>query len=280
VPRLRPTIAVCLVASAAFAGCRALSLPSFPPLKPPPTAHEVPAEQLVFYSDFPLERDHRLVRELTAERDDVARTLELPPSNEQIEVHLFRDAEAYGEYLQRHFPTVPSRRAFFVETDTRLAVYAHWSDRVAEDLRHEVAHGYLHASVPPIPLWLDEGLAEYFEVPRGNGGLNRPHLQLLSDMMEHGPWQPNIERLEQFDSAGDMQQIDYAESWAWAYFLLNSPPERREILIKYLADLHDQGASGPLSRRLAKHSIRPEQLLAEYLVTLNTEVAMRESRPK
>jgi hypothetical protein len=277
---MRPTIAVCLVASVAIAGCRAFSLPSFPQSTPLPTAHEVPADQLVFFSDFPLQRDHRLVRELTAERDDVARTLELSPSNEQIEVHLFSDAEKYGDYLQRHFPTLPARRAFFVETDTRLAVYAHWSDRVAEDLRHEVAHGYLHASVPAIPLWLDEGLAEYFEVPRGHGGLNRPHLQLLYDMMEHGPWQPNMERLEAFTSAGDMQQIDYAESWAWAYFLLNSPPERREVLIKYLADLHDQGACGSLSRRLAQQNIRPEQLLAEYLVSLNTEIATRESRPK
>ena len=77
---------------------------------------------------------------------------------------------AIGEYLTRNFPSVPSRRAFFLETDTRLAVYAHWSDRVAEDLRHEVAHGYLHSVVPGLPLWLDEGLAEYFEVPRGQNG--------------------------------------------------------------------------------------------------------------
>ena len=90
---------------------------------------------------------------------------------------------------------MPTRRAFFVESDTRLAVYAHWSDRVGEDLRHEVAHGYLHSMVPGLPLWLDEGLAEYFEVPRGNNGLNRPHLELLSDMMQYNGWQPNLERL-------------------------------------------------------------------------------------
>ncbi len=47
-----------------------------------------------------------------------------------------------------NIPSFPARRAFFVETDTRLAVYAYWGDRIAEDLRHEVAHGYLHACVP------------------------------------------------------------------------------------------------------------------------------------
>jgi hypothetical protein len=264
---MRRTIALLLLAIAAY-GCRGLPLPFSAPL---PTEHQVPVEQLVFHSDFDLPRDHRLVRELTAERDDIAGTLALPPSEEQIHVYLFRDAEAYGQYLTRHFPSVPSRRAFFVETDTRLAVYAHWSDRVAEDLRHEVAHGYLHASVPALPLWLDEGLAEYFEVPRGHGGLNRPHLQLLADMMEHNGWQPDVARLEQLSSAAEMQQIDYAEAWAWVYFLLESEPERRELLIGYLDELRDKGAVGPLSARLGSLHVQPQRTLAEYLVALKTD---------
>ena len=177
--------------AAGWSGCRGLPRPAVLP-----TEHEVPAEQLVFHSDFDLPNDHRLVRELTAERSHICDALDLPPSTEPIDVYLFRDAEMYGQYLARHFPLVPSRRAFFLETDTRLAVYAHWSDRAAEDLRHEVAHGYLHAAVPNLPLWLDEGLAEYFEVPRGRGGWNQPHLDLLSDMIEHNGWQPDLERLE------------------------------------------------------------------------------------
>ena len=110
-----------------------------------------------------------------------------------------------------------------------------------------MAHGYLHASVPAIPLWIDEGLAEYFEVPRGHGGLNRPHLLLLSDMMEVNGWQPNLEELEALSSAGEMQQDDYAEAWAWVYFLLNSTPERRELLTEYLTELRDKGRAAPLS---------------------------------
>ena len=68
--------------------------------------------------------------------------------------------------MTRHFPGTPSRRAFFVESPTHLSVYAQWGDRVQEDLRHEVVHGYLHAVLRDIPLCLDEGIAEYFEVPR------------------------------------------------------------------------------------------------------------------
>jgi hypothetical protein len=233
-----------------------------------PDAHALRVGQLVFHSDFELPADHRLIRELTLERDDVYGTLGLQGSDEPIDVYLFRDAERYGEFLKRNFPSVPSRRAFFLETDTRLTVYAHWSDRVAEDLRHEVAHGYLHASIPQLPLWLDEGLAEYFEVPRGQGGLNRPHVDLLSDMAEQEHWRPNLPRLEKLTDAAQMDQRDYAESWAWVYFFLKSPPGRRQILTDYLAELRARGASEPLSVQLATLHVEPEQPMAAYIASL------------
>jgi hypothetical protein len=199
----------------------------------------------------------------------------LPAGNEAIDVHLFADGERYAQFLTRHFPTVPSRRAFFLETDSRLAVYAHWSDRMAEDLRHEVAHGYIHAVVPAIPLWLDEGLAEYFEVPPVQNGLNPPHLALLSDMMEHDGWQPDLGRLERLRDATQMDQRDYAESWAWVYAMLHSEPEQREVLTGYLAELYANGIAEPISRRLAAHSEKPEQTLAKYLAGLKQAPTVR-----
>jgi hypothetical protein len=234
-------------------------------------AAEASGQQLKIHSDFALPSDHRLLRELTVEREDVYQTLGLIGTQEPIQVHLFQDEEKYKQFLLRHFPSVPQRRAFFVETDTQLEVYAHWSDRVGEDLRHEVCHGYLHAVVPAIPLWLDEGLAEYFEVPRGNGGLNQPHVDLLSDMLEHNHWQPNLPRLEAIKSAADMQQADYAESWAWVYFLLHSPPERVELLTTYLAEIHEKGSVGPLSARLPSQNIQPQRTLADFLTAMHQD---------
>jgi hypothetical protein len=254
---------IVVVTAVALAGCRGL-----PWVGVLPTAHEVPAEQLVFHSDFDLSNDHRLVRELTAERDDIYQPLGLPPSTEPIDVYLFHDAEEYGRHLARYFPLVPSRRAFFLETDTRLAIYSQWSDRVAEDLRHEVAHGYLHAAVPSVPLWLDEGLAEYFEVPRGQGGLNRPHLDLLLDMIQRDGWQPDLQRLEGLAGAAELDQRGYAEAWAWVYYLLHTGPEQRELLTNYLAELRVHGSAEPLSVRLASLHVEPQRTLIEYLTTL------------
>src|SRR4051812_45900819 len=83
-------------------GCRGLPQPVSMPsaMKTPesarlPDAFTTPVGQLVFHSDFALPADHRLVRELTLERDDIVKTLGLTPSNESINVYLFRDAEQY-----------------------------------------------------------------------------------------------------------------------------------------------------------------------------------------
>lgn len=254
---------VILILVAMLTSCRGV-----PQRVPLPEGHEIRVGQLVFHSDFDLPADHRLVRELVQERDDICNTLGFQPTNELIHVYLFRDAECYREYLMRNFPTVPSRRAFFLESDTQLIVYAHWSDRVAEDLRHEVAHGYLHSAMPGLPLWVDEGLAEYFEVPRGLNGLNQPHVALLADLVERDNWLPSLKRLETLNDAAQMDQRDYAESWAWVYFILHSPPERREILTNYLADFRTKGGSEALSVRLAAMHTDPVQPLTNYLATL------------
>ena len=132
--------------------------------------------------------------------------------------------------------------------------------------------------MPAIPLWLDEGLAEYFEVPRGHGGLNQPHVDLLSDMMEHNIGSRICRDLKALKSAADMDQADYAESWAWVYFLLHSPPERREMLTTYLAEIHDKGTVGPLSARLAAGNIQP-RTLADYLTAIHTDQVAARTQP-
>lgn len=266
-PRARLLLLVLLLA--ATASCRGLPFARLS--RPLPTEPSVEGGQLRFESDFPLPAENELVRQLRAERSDIYTTLDLPPSDEPIYVHLFRDADTYHDQLARRFPMVPNRRAFFIERDTELHVYAHWGDRVAEDLRHEVAHGYLHASIPAIPLWIDEGLAEYFEVPHGQAGLNRPHLLLLADLSEHNGWQPSLPRLEALTAAGDMQQDHYAEAWAWVYFLLHTTPERRGLLRDYLLEFRDKGKAAPLSTRLAARHIEPQRTLAEFLATLKAQ---------
>jgi hypothetical protein len=221
-------------------GCANMQLFQRPAAQPLPTEHSLSLGQLAVHSNFPLATDHRMLVELQNLRGDVLTELAIPPSNEPIQVYLFEDVGELQRYARSLYPNFPDRRAFFLESDTRLAVYAHWGDRVAEDLRHEVSHGYIHSSVPRIPLWLDEGLAEYFEVTRGERGLNRPHVEELRAALAVGQWKPNLARLQAMTDGSAMSQLDYAESWLWAHWLLHSTPEGRATLQTYLRSLRGQ----------------------------------------
>lgn len=221
--------------------------------------------QLHIHCETDLPEDHRLLDELVARRDDVLNDLLLPASDEPIHVYLFENNDSFRRFMRANFPSFPDRRAFFVSTDSRLTVYAHWGDRVAEDLRHEVVHGYLHAVVPTIPLWIDEGLAEFYEVPRSEDGLNAPHVELLMRQINTG-WRPNLARLESLTSAGEMEQLDYAESWAWAHFLMRSTPSRKDALRFYVQDLRREGRAEPLSLQLRElERGAPEPAMVDHL---------------
>ena len=226
-------------------------------------------DQLVIHSDFALPRHHRLVEELVARRGDVVEQLRLPVSDEPIHVYLFDSSERFRRFMARHHPEFPDRRAFFVEGDTELNIYAYWGDRVAEDLRHEVTHGYLHTMVPHLPLWLDEGLAEYFEVPRGQQGLNPPHRDMLLQAAQQQRWRPDMQRLEGLTNPSDMTQQDYAEAWAWVHWLLTSTPQRGDLLRNYLARIRMTGAAPPLSQVLSTADPQSAAMLLPHLQSLS-----------
>ena len=70
--------------------------------------------------------------------------------------------EVFWPSFTRRFPTAgPST----CSATARAAVYAYRHPELPIDLRHECTHALLHANLPMVPLWLDEGLAEYFEMP-------------------------------------------------------------------------------------------------------------------
>ena len=261
-----------------------------------PDRYTIVRDQLVIHCDFQVPARHRLLDELSARREDLRRELAYASSDEPIHVYLFEDAARFHEFLREERPDFPSRRAFFVESDTRLEVYAHWGGYVGEDLRHEVTHAYLHSVLPGIPLWLDEGLAEYFEVPRGRHGLNRDHLARVAAKSGEGPdgdkapsgspremlyRVPDLARLEALHSEQFLPQDDYAECWAWVHFLLQSTPEAKMLLREYLYRLHADGSTVPLSSRMAwRFGLTADQLadrMAEHILKTAQNATIAES---
>lgn len=272
---MRAYPALVLSVIAALTGClstRPFSAPS--PRLPPRAVAEfrepVRAGQLVIHANFHLPAGHRMVSELTSERQLICDRLQIPAGAEPIQVYLFAEEADYRTHVAAQYPEFPARRAIFVETDVQLTVYAHWSDRVAEDLRHEVAHGYLHSTVPNLPLWLDEGLAEYFEVGRGKRGLNGSHVEYLRAQQAAAAWQPNLARLEQLTDAAAMNQGDYAEAWLWVHYLLESPAAP-PLLPGYLKALRAGEQAATLSSQFgggASGGATPQQAVVAHLQSL------------
>src|SRR5262249_12804078 len=139
-----------------------------------PAKNSIRSDQLLIVSDIRLPGDHPLIQDLKSLRRQVSEELELPLGSKPVMVYLFSNELEYTQYLRATFPGYPPRRAYFIQTPGKeLAVYTWWGDRIQEDLRHEFTHGLLHAGLEAVPLWLDEGLAEYFEVAGARpGGVN------------------------------------------------------------------------------------------------------------
>jgi hypothetical protein len=244
-----------------------------------PVASSVELDELVVYSDFKLPDNHRLLRDLEMLRAEITDQLSIPVSDEQVYVYIFKTPRRYKKFLRQHFPEFPDRRAFFVETESRLSVYSYWGDRIAEDLRHEVSHGYLHAVVPAVPLWLDEGLAEYFEGGPGDAGFNQPHLQQILAATNQGNWQPDLIRLERLEDVAEMRQIDYAEAWLWTHFLLRTTAVRKKLLSDYLKQCQGR-PKRPLSKIWFELEPDAEQHLVEHLRMLKKDESLFQDQPE
>jgi hypothetical protein len=209
--------------------------------------------QYLFLADFEIPREKPLFKELDDMRAQVHKTLQLPASTNLVQVYLFEDSDRYERFMKIKYPELPKRRAFFIAQPRpmggeELLVYTYWGngDRIQQDLRHELTHALLHSVLKDVPLWLDEGLAEYFEMPDTWKGVNYQHLENLL-RGPGGPSKFNLERLEQLTEVEQMTPAEYRESWAWVHLMLRTTPQARQTLVAYLADLRkDNRPSGPI----------------------------------
>lgn len=228
----------------------------------PAWVEERQARPFVCRANYELEEQEKLLPELQQLRRDVADSLGLNLSAEPVEVYLFRDKSSYRAYMKERFPSVPLRRALFIKGGGPGMVYAYDSRDFEVDLRHEATHAVLHTVLPEVPLWLDEGLAEYFEVPRDQRVEGHPHLSSVQWNLWLGI--SSLGQLEAKQQLEEMSRRDYRDAWAWVHFLLHGPPAGGEELRAYLADMRAGRAALPLSARLTRRMAAVDEQLAEH----------------
>lgn len=198
---------------------------------------------------FPLGRFTPLFQELSALEVELQRTLAVPPTRQRVDVYLLENQQSHKELLGGLYPRVPYRRALYVQRAGRGSVYAYRHAELAIDLRHECTHALLHANLPMVPLWLDEGLAEYFEMSAAERSFGHPHAAKLRWNLRLGMVR-SVKSLESCRDLSDMGAVEYRFAWAWVHFMLHGPLPAHRALVHYLGDIRQGNPPGKLSERL------------------------------
>jgi Protein of unknown function (DUF1570) len=276
--RRTASLALALLLGLVLIGCN--QLPLFHPTEHSeqeaipglPGKHSFPVSQFVFVSDFEIQHNLPIFRELSNLREQVYKELRLPPSSTKVLVYLFEDQDRYERFMKAKYPELPRRRAFFLAQPRRLGgnedllVYTYWGNRINQDLRHELTHAILHCVLKDVPLWLDEGLAEFFEVPPSWNGINRNHI----DQLRQPSVQFDLAKLELLNDVQQMTPVEYREAWAWVHLMLRTSNSARQPLLAYLQELRANPQPGPLRPRLAAAMKSPEGALVRHLADLET----------
>lgn len=296
------TTAWAVTAAAALTGCGALDRrggleqvrTSDPPVErgqvqadPPavrPSRQATRVGQYVFHTDFPLDTSASLFRELESLPDQIETELRLPTGTGLIHVYLFDDEDRYHAFLKAKDPKLPLRSAYFFAEPARgsgvppdLHVYTWAGPRLKTDLRHELTHALLHGTLKGVPLWLDEGLAGFFEQPLANDGVNLLHLDALrnTEPLREGPFRGDLAKLERLSQVNQMGRPEYQEAWAWVHYMLRGDEQVRRVLLDYLQQLRSSPNPGLLLPRLELAVGDPSAKLTDYLTRLDAAASGR-----
>lgn len=214
---------------------------------------ELKVGRFEIHSDFNVTHQTSLTPELTSLSSEISELLHLPAGSEPVHIVIFETAGEYQRYMRNYFPALPERRALFIQDRGPGMLFAHWHPDIATDLRHEMTHAMLNEGPRPLPLWLDEGLAEYFEVASNKRFTDNDYVKPVAARAAQG-LVPSLKLLEAIDDLQDFKDVQYRDSWSWVHFLIHRSAASRELLVNYLQRHRSGSEQLALSRQLQQLS--------------------------
>jgi len=190
------------------------------------------------------ERDIRQVAlQLEQFRETIGRLLPAArvPAETPTIVYVFSTDKDYRPYKPLYKGKPMDVAGYFVRPPdaTFVALSAERGEQGFPVIFHEYTHLLLSHAIKSPPIWLGEGLAEYYSTFRliANGRqaqigrpvehhvlLLREHFLPLADLLA-------VDRQSPLYNESDARSILYAESWAWIHFLLmGDPPRTRQLM--------------------------------------------------
>jgi hypothetical protein len=229
------------------------------------------------HSDFEFAERPELAGELQSIDHDVRELLALDESNPRIHIVLFRSNSEYRRYMRAYFPQLPERRAMFLQDRGPGMLFTHWHPDMVTDLRHEMTHALLNQNGRALPLWLDEGLAEYFEVPKAERFHSNPYALSIRKTLTAGQVQ-SMQELGRKTQVREFADRDYRDSWAWVHFALHRNESTRRALQECLVSPQSSPRSAVtlhFERALRKIFPNLEREFEHHFHSLELEAAER-----
>ena len=167
-------------------------------------------------------------------------------------VVLFRSDRAFEPYRPRYNGKPVTLGGYFLSSDDMNMVALVDDER--DEARRRIFHEYVHLAISNVlhglPLWMNEGLAEFYSTFRvldnGRralvGGLIPSHLQLLNQRKLLSIEELlSVEQHSPEYNEGERRSLFYAQSWALVHMLASGVPNRAADLGRY-ANLTSGGA--------------------------------------
>ena len=212
----------------------------------------------------------------------------------RAEVHLFERQFDFMQFLGEPNAHVAG---VFVPSMNRLALYLHNRPSLNRTLQHEAFHQFAYNAISPaMPVWLNEGLAEYFEEALWTGErflvgqVSPDRLRRLRDDIKNNRLIPFRQMmalsLEQWNRAAgtdaERATTQYNQAWAMVHFLAhagNGTTPYRPHMLRMLKLLHEgKPAEQAFAEALSPNIEGFQARFVEYVATMrpNEEAMMLE----
>lgn len=223
------------------------------------------------YTAAPLGFEH-ILSELKQLPQRLSEIYGSPAIVQAVNVLIFSDRQQYIAHLEKTLPQAPKRNSLFIVRSGRSTILAVQGKALLQDLMHEAVHSLNHLTFrnTSMPLWMDEGLAEWAEdsVEKQSRVHGKALQQLLGGQRMLLPEPISLGALEKIKSTTRADAVDYAASWAWCRFLLSEKHGCRGVWNRYLQDMRGGQQAGRLSHRLALTVPDYEQRFLRFLTSI------------
>jgi tetratricopeptide (TPR) repeat protein len=161
-------------------------------------------------------------------------------------IFLFKDARAFKPYSLRVRDRIPSISGYFFSRPDGNYIAINAEEQASQIIYHEYIHFFVNNNLPNVPMWFNEGFAEYYSTFKSDddkttiGFPVAPHMAFLKSTRLM-PLHQLLEKTEILHEGETKAGSFYAQSWLLVHYLMQGREQKlRPKLSQFLIRL-EQG---------------------------------------